>query len=43
MRQQSLFGHLLQTERKFYNPMLWLHAYKDESDKPTAILVQQDA
>ena len=40
---QTLFGHLLMSERKFYNPMPWLNAYKDESGKPTNVLIQQDA
>jgi hypothetical protein len=42
-RCQMLFGHLLLSERKYYNPMPWLHAYKDETGRPTNVLVQQDA
>ena len=40
---QTLFGHLALSSRKFYNPMPWLHAYKDDSGRPTNPLIQQDA
>ena len=38
-----MFGHLLMSDRKFYNPMPWLHSYKDETGRPTNVLIQQDA
>lgn len=40
---QTMFGHLLMSDRKFYNPMPWLHSYKDETGRPTNVLIQQDA
>jgi hypothetical protein len=40
---QGMFGHLLLSDRKFYNPMPWLNSYKDETGKAINVLVQQDA
>ena len=40
---QALFGNLMLSDQRCYNPLPWTQAYKDESGKATNVLVQQDA
>jgi hypothetical protein len=40
---QVMFGNLMMSERRCFNPAPWCYAYKDETGRPTNFLIQQDA